>query len=731
MTLALHRPLRSRLLTALAVLACLLVALSATPTAVRAHANIDRAEPAPDSTVATPPPAVRIWFTEPIAANASGIEVLDVSGRRVDLGDSRVDPANPSLMSVSLGAVPTGTYTVAWRNTSTVDGHPLRGTYAFSVGVAPPTMPSAGASTTSDVSPLDPLARWAVLGGLLVAVGVEWFALVVLAPTLAARDIRGVSVAIDRRITAIALAVFGIGMLAHLLLQPQGDDGLAGVVTGTRWGQMWAARAALGGLAALLWWRAPRGPRTDLAVVLLLGAAAATLSFASHGAATAGLEVTAVGNDLVHTLTSALWVGGLVALVATIRASRGLAPERRGALVRALGRRFSPFAIILTAALLITGLYATWLQVAAWAAFDTPYGWAVIAKAVLYAGLMVVAAVNLLWVTRRLVTARVPGILALTAGVEVALLLAALLAAGVLTSREPAREAFGAGAKHGTATSGSMTARVSVAPGNIGTNRIEVRVEDRGRPLPEGTTTNVTLQVKFAGADLGAREVALQRDSSGVFVADRVVLSLVGPWQFDVGVSAPGSFDSQAATRIDIAPAGVEGVALPQRANALLAAGWQVVFLALVVLVVSEAWWKGTRTARTANWGGTGLVVAGIMMVYGVGHFHPGGTPAVGGKANPVLPTDQSVAIGRELYQARCMACHGVNGDGDGPQAAGLNPPPARLTLHVPLHSDGDIFAFIENGLPGTAMPAWRGTLTEEQMWHLVNYLRTLKPPAQ
>lgn len=44
--------------------------------------------------------------------------------------------------------------------------------------------------------------------------------------------------------------------------------------------------------------------------------------------------------------------------------------------------------------------------------------------------------------------------------------------------------------------------------------------------------------------------------------------------------------------------------------------------LALLVLVVAEFAWKGTRTGWVANWGGTALAVAGILMVYGVGYFH-------------------------------------------------------------------------------------------------------------
>ena len=695
-----------------------------------AHANIDRAEPAPDSTLATSPRAVRIWFTEPVAANASGIEVLDTTGRRVDANDSRVDLSTPSLVMVTLPALPDGTYTVAWRNTSAVDGHPLRGTYAFAFGVGSGTSASSAAASTSGVSPLDPYVRWAVLGGLLTALGVEVFGLLVLAPALATREARGVALEVDWRIVLGALAVFAIGSLAHLALQVVSEGAALTAVLGTRWGEMWLLRMALVAVALPLRLRGRMAPRMRVAANALLAVAASTFAFASHAAATRGLEVTAVGNDVVHTLASGVWVGGLIAMLTVVRAAHALPETRRRAVLAAITTRFSPLALIVTGALLITGLYASWLQVAAWAAFDTAYGWAVIAKGVAYVALIVVAAVNLLWVTRRLASStRAAGALAVTVGVEVALVLAALLTAGFLTSLEPARAAFGAGGQQGTATSWSVHVSVSVSPGSIGTNRIEVRVDDRGRPPPEGTSS-VTLAVQYVGADLGANEVPLKRDASGVYVAERVVLSIQGPWQYTVGVSGSGSFDTEASVRLPVAAAGVVGVPLPEQVTALLAAGWEVVLLALLVLGVAEMYWKGTRTARFANWGGATLMVVGIMMVYGIGHFHDGSAaPTAGGRPNPIVSNDASIALGRELYQQRCVACHGLTGMGDGSAAAALNPPPARLPLHVPLHSDGDIFAFIEGGFPGSAMPAFRGTLSEEQMWHLVNYLRTLKDP--
>jgi len=68
---------------------------------------------------------------------------------------------------------------------------------------------------------------------------------------------------------------------------------------------------------------------------------------------------------------------------------------------------------------------------------------------------------------------------------------------------------------------------------------------------------------------------------------------------------------------------------------------------------------------------------------------------------------------------------------GDGPQAAGLDPPPADLVTHVPLHPDGVLFSYIQNGIPGTAMPSLGDKLTNEEIWHIVNYIRTFEEVTQ
>jgi len=53
-----------------------------------------------------------------------------------------------------------------------------------------------------------------------------------------------------------------------------------------------------------------------------------------------------------------------------------------------------------------------------------------------------------------------------------------------------------------------------------------------------------------------------------------------------------------------------------------------------------------------------------------------------------------------------------------------LNPKPINFTIHVPVHTDGELYWWVTNGIPGSAMPAWANSLTDDQRWQVVAYLR-------
>lgn len=95
-------------------------------------------------------------------------------------------------------------------------------------------------------------------------------------------------------------------------------------------------------------------------------------------------------------------------------------------------------------------------------------------------------------------------------------------------------------------------------------------------------------------------------------------------------------------------------------------------------------------------------------------------------RQNLVAPSVEAVDAGRAIYRERCVACHGERGRGDGPAGVTLDPRPADLVLHVPQHTDGELYYMISVGIPGSAMPEWRSVLSEQQRWELVLYLRVL-----
>jgi mono/diheme cytochrome c family protein len=104
----------------------------------------------------------------------------------------------------------------------------------------------------------------------------------------------------------------------------------------------------------------------------------------------------------------------------------------------------------------------------------------------------------------------------------------------------------------------------------------------------------------------------------------------------------------------------------------------------------------------------------------------------VGGPLNPLPADTPTRAAGQRLYADHCAVCHGASGKGDGPLAAGLTPRPVDLTQHmVPgKHTDGQVFLWIKQGFPGTAMPAWGDRLDDQRIWQIVAYLRSFAQPV-
>lgn len=94
----------------------------------------------------------------------------------------------------------------------------------------------------------------------------------------------------------------------------------------------------------------------------------------------------------------------------------------------------------------------------------------------------------------------------------------------------------------------------------------------------------------------------------------------------------------------------------------------------------------------------------------------------------PIAPAQvPDLRRGAQLFQAQCAACHGPQGHGDGPTAAGLDPKPTALSEHL-RGRERSLFALhqvISNGVNGTAMASF-GALPEEDRWALAFFVGTL-----
>jgi mono/diheme cytochrome c family protein len=98
---------------------------------------------------------------------------------------------------------------------------------------------------------------------------------------------------------------------------------------------------------------------------------------------------------------------------------------------------------------------------------------------------------------------------------------------------------------------------------------------------------------------------------------------------------------------------------------------------------------------------------------------------------NPLAGNADAVTAGKDLYAANCASCHGDTGLGDGVAGGSLDPKPANLVTAAKETTEGYLYYRITKGgmmdPMNSAMPAQEGLLTEEQIWQLVSYIKSLQ----
>lgn len=714
------------------VVAGALLALSQ-PGAIEAHAALRSSDPGANAFLQRAPVRVTLTFTEPIDGRSSTIQVLDALGQVVEAGPALVSGVT---MSVELPQVGPGIYNVLWGNVSRIDGHAIKGSFPFTVlnpdGSVPDiTNTVTGLTTSTDQAPrADGIAVRALslLGLAMVVAGAVISLLWKEAPTGIRRGLVFVVYG--------GTAMLAVATVLNLFTIREAYTGvpITELVFETQSGGYWLTRMGLVLLIGVINTFAGGAPRRTAGA--LMGAVAVYLwafTATSHAAAVPG-SGWARGIDFLHGMAALTWVGAVLGIAVAARLGRR---EDRW---RILVPRFSLTASSMVFVLLATGLLGAFVEVDTFAKLaDTRYGVTLLVKLGLMAPLLAVAAYNAKWGKTRLAAA-LPGEPArfrYFATAEVALGLAVFVAASALTQTtaaraitvDPDRKAFDQ-----QSTFDGLQVRLGIDPNQTGLNTYRVELSDAsGSPV---TADRVRLTFRYQEDQaIGASTLTLARSGENVYLGQGPFMTLEGRWRVEVEVRRADVDD--VVGFFDVRPAGLPVAGITSSgtwAKPTPGLSWnQFGGLVFVMIGLGFALFRTPirgGMGKEAGWVANGVTMSGfgfgLLLLFAV-HAHE---PDASLPTNPVFPDANSIVAGRTLYEQNCLSCHGRTGVP--PQGLDLNPYPLDLSVHVPQHPDGQLYNFIANGVPGTAMVAWKDSgLSEEQMWHLVNYLRTFAPVDQ
>jgi mono/diheme cytochrome c family protein len=380
------------------------------------------------------------------------------------------------------------------------------------------------------------------------------------------------------------------------------------------------------------------------------------------------------------------------------------------------------------------------------------YGNVLLAKVALFAIAVALGSANYFLIRGRAFRRTLPLI-----GAELLVAALAVLAASTLVTSQPAAgrtpvltdSAIGATHLYGTA--GASTVHVAVILPEPGDQRYQVSVADAATSEYRMDVQKVFL-VYRAPPESGLpdqRVELVEGVQPWLWGTSGTYTPIVGDWTLEVLIRRVGERDEVTAFDLPVTaplPAAVvphpdTGVGVPIPLAALWVAlpsgtaGWLVpiaLLLGTAGLLLAE---RGPRPRIPPSLLGARLLLVTLAVVAGVGMASRSAAEAANeppGRAamtrNPVAASADSTARGRDLYLANCAACHGLTGAGDGLTASGMLPGPGDLAITVPGRSDGALAYLIASGTVATRMPAFSTTLSEQDRWDLVNYLRATWP---
>jgi len=140
-----------------------------------AHAKLVSSNPVDGSKLTTAPTQVTLKFSEDLSTDASTVSVKDATGTTVDAGNAAVTKADRTEMTVGLGMLHDGSYTIHWKAVTSDDNGVTEGDIRFTVGTDTSgntvTTMGGGSTMPSTGNPVNP---WWVLLPAVAALGLGW-----------------------------------------------------------------------------------------------------------------------------------------------------------------------------------------------------------------------------------------------------------------------------------------------------------------------------------------------------------------------------------------------------------------------------------------------------------------------------------------------------------------------------------------------------------------------------
>jgi copper transport protein len=526
---------------------------------VSAHAGLDASTPASGAVLNEGPAELVLDFDEPVETSLGGVDLTSSDGTPIEIGPAEAAPGDSSRLVVS--DVPTlddGVYVVVWQVTS-ADGHPARGAFTFQVGTAASGIDVdalvdealAGRDASDVVTWGLGIARALAFAGVTVLIGSG------LLQALAG----GVPGCRLRRVWSIAAALLVVGSIGVLALQGAYvtggdladalDPGLWADVAATRLGTAALVRLALVVVAMIVLRRrstVPTGWATGLWSLVSV-ALVATFSMAGHPSATSPAAL-AVAVDIVHLAGVAVWLGGLVWLLARERPAprvegpvevegiAGVDEEHLAAL------RFSRLATVAMPAIVITGGWQTWLLLDSLSDLtQTTWGRALLVKVAIVVVLVTLGGVSR-WLLRHDGAAGIRRLV--ISEVAIGAVVLGVTAGLVATPPVPPVQSS---AFTVSLVQGSLIADVSVGPGRIGSNEIHVVLAPPGGTLQ--AVVSAEARISLPAENLPAVPVVLRPDGPNHFIGT-VQIPQGGDWTLELIVEPEANSTVLLSTTVPI-----------------------------------------------------------------------------------------------------------------------------------------------------------------------------------